>query len=85
MPSSAPPAHDSLPTFCGPSIIAKWCGVHPASVSNWLSRYNDYPAPAGQVRGPKRDTFFWREDQRDEWVKWALSKSALPGPFGDRG
>ena len=79
---SAPP---TLPTFYGPAMVAKWCGVHPASVSHWLDRHNDYPAPAGQVRGPKRDTFFWREDQRGEWVKWAYSKSAPPGPFGDRG
>ena len=79
---SAPPA---LPTFAGPAMVAKWCGVHPASVSHWLDRHSNYPRPAGQVRGTKRDTLFWREDQREEWVKWAYGKSAPPGPFGDRG
>ena len=60
-----------LPVFYGPSSVAEWCGVGRAAVSNWLNRYDDYPEPAGIVRGPRSDTFFWRENQREDWIRWA--------------
>lgn len=65
---------DGLPTFYGPAMVAEWCGVGRAAVSNWLRRYDDFPEPAGRVRGPKVDNLFWREDQRKEWLEWAYGK-----------
>jgi hypothetical protein len=77
----------ALPVFYGPSAVARWCGVGRAAVSNWLQRYDDFPEPAGVVRGAARDAFFWRGDQREDWIRWAHGpepvRDTVPGKLVD--
>ena len=67
---------DDLPTFYGTTAVAEWLGVSRVAVYNWLQLHDDTPEPAGQIRGPERDVFFWREDQRADWERWACGKDA---------
>ena len=73
---------DGQPTFYGPAMVAQWCGVTRDAVSNWLRRFDDFPAPAGRLCGPQRVSFFWRGDQREEWIAWAYSKDVTVRPPG---
>jgi hypothetical protein len=63
-----------VPVFYGPAMVAQWCGVPRHAVGNWLRRFDDFPVPAGRLSGPQRDSYFWREEQLDEWLEWAHSK-----------
>lgn len=72
---------DNLPVVYGPAMVAEWCGTSRDAVSNWLRRYDDIPRPAGKVRGPKVDSYFWREDQRGEWLDWAGSHDVACRPY----
>ena len=72
-----------MPTFYGVRMVAQWLGVTRDAVSNWLRRHDDCPVPAGRCVGPDRAHYFWRADQREEWIAWAHGKdvtvlSALP-------
>lgn len=61
----------AVPVFYGPAMVAQWCGVSRDAVSNWLRRHDDFPEPAGQLCGPERSSYFWRGDQRGDWLRWA--------------
>lgn len=67
----SPVTDNGVPEYASKSLIAEWCGVSPSSVSNWLSRYTDYPPPAITVRSPKGADFAWPMDSREAWVEWA--------------
>jgi len=55
-------------------MVAQWLGVSRAALGNWLRRYDDFPAVAAVVTGPKRDSWCWRPEQRDDWIRWAHGK-----------
>jgi hypothetical protein len=62
-----------IPIFYGANVVAQWCGVGHNDIMNWTRRNADIPIPAGKVMGPVRYSYFWREDQRDEWLNWVES------------
>jgi hypothetical protein len=45
--------------------IAMMCGVSSAAVSNWRSRYPDFPRPVANIANGKVDVFV-----RDDVIRW---------------
>lgn len=61
-------------TVYGASEVARWFLVGKATVSMWLNRYTDYPAPAVVMVTQARQVYGWTADQRDAWADWIRSK-----------
>ena len=61
--------------------VARWCGVTPAAVSNWLKRHPD-TAPAPDVEIVNEDgtgvSRGWLAERRPEWEAFSAARHANP-------
>lgn len=79
-PAADPPREPGPDFYYGPAMVAEWLGVSRAALGNWLRRYDDFPAVAAVVVGPKMDSWCWRYEQRTEWVQWAHDHDVACNP-----
>lgn len=63
----------TLPEMIGASDIASWYGINRAAVSNWLTRYTEWPRPV--ATGP--NGYLWNCDMatRKAWNAWRENKA----------
>jgi hypothetical protein len=65
-------------TYVGVAGVAAWFGVLPATVTKWMQRHPDYPAPDALIEPGRRGRpdQAWLPGRRADWQAW---KAALPG------
>ncbi len=68
-------------TTYGQQTVARWCGVTPQTVANWIRRYDDdaYPAPDVEVRNGRNVVRGWLPGREPEWRRYAALQAAKPG------
>ena len=67
--------------YVGVAGVAGWFGVSPATVTKWLDRYDDTPAPDAEIE-PGRHGIAdrgWLPGREQEWRAW---RASLPGRTG---
>jgi hypothetical protein len=70
-----------LPALYGSNMVAVWLGVSADAVGNWMRRFDDIPVPDAKTIGPARVSYQWREDKREEWLRWAAVHGVCHRPL----
>lgn len=62
----------STMTTYGVREIAKWCGVRPSAVTNWMTRYDEWPVPAVVIISGKMTYSGWTKRQKTDWLNFQV-------------
>ena len=69
-------------TYRSQTDVARWCGVQPPAVSNWIRRFpGKTPAPDVVIAtdGSSSAVRGWLPERRREWEAFAARLNAPPG------
>lgn len=60
--------------YLGIAGIGAWFAVSAKTVTKWLTRYDDYPAPDVIIGSGHRETPGWSPDREPEWRDWYAAR-----------
>jgi hypothetical protein len=77
-------------TTYGQAVVAQWCGVKPATIAMWISRYPmqspadpdrtaGWPEPDNETITPAGSARSWKEERKPEWRRYAAMRAESPG------
>jgi hypothetical protein len=68
--------------YVGVAGVAAWVGVEPATVTKWLTRYDDTPVPDAEILPGRHDVpdRGWLPGREAEWQEWKQARTGRGAP-----